>query len=79
MIFTWINMCCCYYFILAWTYELLYEILFDKYLADFKILNIQYAETNCPIDLKLSGSNVQVNRSLYTDSRISHTFENFKL
>ena len=36
-------------------------------MSGFKTLNVWYVETTCSIDLKLTGSIVQVNRSLYTD------------
>ena len=46
---------------------ILFEIIFDNYITDFKILNVQYVETTCLINFKLTGSNVQANRSMYTD------------
>ena len=36
-------------------------------MSSFKTLNIWYAETICLIDFKLTESNVQANRSLYTN------------
>ena len=41
---------------------------------DFKTSNAQYSKTTCPIELKLTGSLMWVNRSLYVNFQVILNF-----
>ena len=64
---------------IAYTYDKVVLLNFALDFTDFKTLNVCYSKTTSPIELKITGSIKQVNKSLYINFQVNSYLEDLKI